>query len=91
MVEFSAGNVACDFYHLYPEDLRLAKRLHAKHFRFSVAWTRVFPKGDGPLNQAGLDYYSKVVDTILELGMVPAVTLYHWDLPQVTHRMISNF
>ncbi|BDA45965.1 beta-glucosidase 6 [Coccomyxa sp. Obi] len=89
--ENATGNVACDFYHRYPEDLRLAKRLHAKSFRFSVAWARIYPNGDGPVNQAGLDYYSKMVDTILELGMVPAVTLYHWDVPEELQRRFGGW
>ena len=73
---------ACDFYHRYPQDLRLARQLGLQHFRFSIAWTRLFPQGTGALNQRGLDYYNRLVDTCLENGLRPWVTLYHWDLPQ---------
>ena len=78
-----AGAVADDFYHLYPGDIKIMQELGARRFRMSVAWPRVFPGGDGALNQPGLDFYSRVVDALLAAGVEPHVTVYHWDLPQV--------
>ncbi len=76
------GDVACDHYHRYPEDIALLADLGVTHYRFSLAWPRIQPAGSGPLNQAGLDFYSRLVDALLERGIQPWVTLYHWDLPQ---------
>jgi beta-glucosidase len=76
------GTVACDFYHRYPEDIALLRRLGANAFRFSIAWPRVLPDGVGSVNQAGLDFYDRLVDELLEAGVRPLATLYHWDLPQ---------
>lgn len=76
------GEGACDSYHRYQEDVALLKQLGAKAYRFSVAWPRIFPQGDGEVNQAGLDYYHRLVDELLANGIEPMCTLYHWDLPQ---------
>ncbi|MFY0510598.1 GH1 family beta-glucosidase [Streptomyces anulatus] len=76
------GDVACDHYHRVPEDIGLIKQLGADAYRFSVAWPRVAPGGDGPVNKAGLDFYDRLVDGLLEAGVTPFATLYHWDLPQ---------
>jgi beta-glucosidase len=76
------GDVACDSYYLYPQDIALLKRLGAGAYRLSLSWPRIQPSGRGPANAKGLDYYSRVVDALLEAGIKPAVTLYHWDLPQ---------
>jgi beta-glucosidase len=76
------GDVACDHYHRYTEDVRLISELGIPNYRFSVAWPRIYPNGDGQLNQAGLDFYSKLVDKLLEAGVNPAITLFHWDYPQ---------
>lgn len=76
------GSIACDFYSRYPEDLRLLKQLNIPNFRFSIAWSRILPQGFGKVNQKGIDFYNRVIDTCLELGVQPWVTLYHWDLPQ---------
>lgn len=73
---------ACDFYHRYPEDIALARQLHFDHFGFSVSWSRIFPEGVGKVNDKGLDFYDRVVDAMLEQGVTPWATLYHWDLPQ---------
>ena len=78
----SNGDTACDFYHRYPDDIRLAKGLGIQHLRLSTAWSRILPEGKGKVNQAGLDFYDRVVDSCLENGVVPWLTLYHWDLPQ---------
>ena len=77
------GSVACDFYHRYPEDIALMKELGLDAFRFSVAWPRIVPEGRGTVNEAGLDFYDRLVDEVLAAGIEPYVTLYHWDLPQV--------
>jgi beta-glucosidase len=76
------GDVACDHYHRYPEDVRLMKDLGLGAYRFSVAWPRVQPTGAGPVNPAGLDFYERLVDQLLAAGITPYPTLYHWDLPQ---------
>ena len=76
------GDIADDSYHLYKEDIRLLKNLGAKCYRFSISWSRVFPDGTGQPNAKGLDYYQRVVDELLQSGITPYVTLFHWDLPQ---------
>ncbi|KPV44600.1 GH1 family beta-glucosidase [Alicyclobacillus ferrooxydans] len=76
------GDVACDHYHRYQEDIALMKQMGLSSYRFSLAWTRLFPTGSGTLNEAGLDFYRRLVDGLLEAGVQPAATLYHWDLPQ---------
>ena len=76
------GNIATDFYHKYEQDLNLLKSLNFKHFRFSLSWPRIFPKGIGEINEKGVKYYHNVIDKCLELGIEPWVTIYHWDLPQ---------
>ncbi len=76
------GDVATDHYHRYPEDVALMSRLGISSYRFSLAWPRLQPAGRGALNPAGVDFYSRLVDALLEHGIEPWVTLYHWDLPQ---------
>jgi beta-glucosidase len=76
------GDVACDHYHRWPEDLALMKALNMKAYRFSIGWPRILPTGRGQVNQAGLDFYSRLVDGLLAADITPFVTLYHWDLPQ---------
>jgi beta-glucosidase len=76
------GEIACDFYHRYREDVALMRRLGLDAFRFSVAWPRVMPTGRGPVNEAGLDFYDRLVDELLEHDIVPFATLFHWDTPQ---------
>ncbi len=76
-----SGALACDFYHRYPEDVALARELGVNAFRFSIAWPRILPDGRGAVNEAGLDFYDRVVDELLENEIEPVVTLYHWDLP----------
>ncbi len=78
----SNGDVACDDYHRYPEDIALIAGAGLKAYRFSVAWARVQPAGAGPPDPAGFDYYSRLVDALLQAGIEPWVCLYHWDLPQ---------
>ncbi len=76
------GDVASDQFHRYKEDVGLMQKLGVGYYRFSVAWPRVFPDGEGKQNPQGFDYYNSLVDSLLEAGIKPAVTLYHWDLPQ---------
>jgi beta-glucosidase len=76
------GDVAADHYHRYREDLDLMKGLGLTSYRFSVSWSRVIPDGTGAVNQAGLDFYKRLVDGLHERGIEPMVTLFHWDLPQ---------
>ncbi|MBN1303541.1 MAG: beta-glucosidase [Anaerolineales bacterium] len=77
------GDAACDHYHRWEEDLALLQRMEVKAYRFSIAWPRILPDGNGPANQPGLDFYSRLIDALLEADILPYVTLYHWDLPQV--------
>jgi beta-glucosidase len=76
------GDVACDSYHRYPEDIQLLKNLGVSTYRMSIAWSRIFPEGRGAPNQKGIDYYNKVIDGLLAAGIEPYITLFHWDLPQ---------
>jgi beta-glucosidase len=76
------GDVACDHFHRWREDIRLMQALGTNAYRFSVAWTRVQPDGKGRANAKGLEFYERLVDGLLEAGIKPFVTLYHWDLPQ---------
>jgi beta-glucosidase len=78
----STGAVATDHYHRYPEDVRLMADLGARAYRFSIGWPRVLPMGTGAVNQRGLDFYQRLVDSLLEAGVQPLVNLFHWDLPQ---------
>src|SRR4030065_225031 len=79
------GDVACDHYHRWREDIRLIKALGLHAYRFSISWPRVTPAARGPLNPTGLEFYDRLVDELLAAGIQPFVTLYHWDLPQALH------
>ena len=76
------GDVACDHYNRYRDDVALMKELGMRAYRFSIGWSRIYPEGTGKLNGAGLDFYDRLVDALLEQGIQPMATLYHWDLPQ---------
>jgi beta-glucosidase len=78
----SNGDIACDQYHRYKEDIAILKKLNQKSYRFSTSWPRIQPGGRGPVNPKGIDYYSRLVDALLEAGIRPFCTIYHWDLPQ---------
>lgn len=78
----STGDIACDHYHHWREDVGVMKSLGLRAYRFSIAWPRILPKGTGQINQAGLDFYSRLVDALLKENIQPFVTLFHWDLPQ---------
>ncbi len=76
------GDIADDHYHLWQADVSLMKALGLKAYRFSISWPRVLPEGEGQVNESGLDFYDRLVDALMEAGIQPFVTLYHWDLPQ---------
>ena len=81
----STGDTACDHYHRYRDDVALMRAMGLQAYRFSVSWPRILPAGKGPVNTAGLDFYSRLTDCLLEAGIQPLVTLYHWDLPLALH------
>ena len=76
------GDIACDHYHRWREDIELMRQLNFNAYRFSVDWSRIIPEGRGRVNEAGLDFYSRLVDGLLEAGITPFLTLYHFDMPQ---------
>jgi beta-glucosidase len=78
----TTGDIACDHYHRYAEDIALMRSLDIRHYRCSMSWPRIFPSGSGAVNQKGLDFYGRLFDSCLEAGITPWVTLFHWDLPQ---------
>ncbi|TKV97466.1 hypothetical protein SEVIR_9G496400v4 [Setaria viridis] len=80
--DFSNADVAVDQYHRFQEDVQLMADMGMDAYRFSIAWSRIFPNGTGQVNQAGIDHYNKVINALLSKGIQPYVTLYHWDLPQ---------
>jgi beta-glucosidase len=75
------GDIACDHYHRWKDDIRMMKDLGFKAYRFSIAWPRILPQGRGRVNQAGLDFYSHLIDELLQANIRPMITLYHWDIP----------
>ncbi|MEU6387743.1 GH1 family beta-glucosidase [Streptomyces sp. NPDC046939] len=77
------GDIACDHYHRWRDDIGLMRELGTNAYRLSVAWPRIVPGGDGAVNAKGLDFYDQLIDALLAEGITPSVTLYHWDLPQV--------
>ena len=78
----TTGDIAADHYHRYPEDIAIMQQIGVGAYRFSIAWPRILPQGRGAVNQKGLDFYNRLVDALLEAGITPYPTLYHWDLPQ---------
>lgn len=81
--EGTNGDVAVDHYHRYKEDIKLMAEIGLESYRFSVSWPRIIPDGDGEVNQKGIDFYNDLIDECLKYGIVPFVTLYHWDMPQI--------
>lgn len=86
-----AAEVACDTYHDFQTDIDLMAALSLNAYRFSVAWSRVLPEGRGRVNPAGLDYYNRLVDALLEQGIAPFITLFHWDMPQALEDLCGGF
>lgn len=85
------GDVASDHYHRYKEDIGIMRDIGLKGYRFSFAWSRIFPEGRGKVNQKGVDHYKRVCETLLENGIEPFVTLYHWDLPLALQKDIGGW
>jgi beta-glucosidase len=79
------GDVACDHYHRFADDAKLMASLGFKNYRLSLSWTRIYPEGRGAINQAGVDFYHRLLDALIEAGIKPAITLFHWDYPQALH------
>lgn len=85
------GAVACDHYHRYQDDVALMAQLGIKHYRFSIAWPRIVPEGRGTVNEEGVDFYKRLVDCLLEHGITPHATLYHWDTPQALEDLYGTW
>ncbi len=84
------GDVANDHYHRYPEDIAIMKELGLQGYRFSFAWPRMFPQGDSVREERGFDFYDRLIDGLLEAGIEPLATLYHWDLPQALQDKVAG-
>jgi beta-glucosidase len=85
VAEGHTGDIACDHYHRFREDVRLMRELGIKAYRFSISWTRIFPKGTGEINEAGVRFYSELLDELIANGIEPYITLFHWDYPYELH------
>ena len=85
------GAVACDHYHRYKADVQLMAELGIKHYRFSIAWTRIIPDGRGAVNEEGIDFYKRLVDCLQEYGITPHATLFHWDSPQALEDLYGSW
>ena len=81
IAQAETGNIACDHYHKFKEDIQLMKEMGVKAYRFSIAWSRILPTGKGIVNEKGIAFYSNLIDELLKANIEPWVTLYHWDLP----------
>ena len=91
IIHGETGDIACDHYHLYPQDIQLMQEMGLRNYRFSIAWPRILPTGRGQVNAAGLDFYERLVDALLSAGIEPFVTLYHWDLPQALQDEVGGW
>jgi beta-glucosidase len=85
------GATACDHYHRYVEDIRWMAELGIKHYRFSLAWSRIMPDGRGAVNEAGLDFYRRLLDCLQQYGITPHATLFHWDSPQALENLYGSW
>lgn len=85
------GTQACDHYHRYPEDIALMRTMNIQSYRFSIAWSRIFPEGKGALNQKGIDFYARLIDECLAANIRPFATLFHWDMPSALYRSHQGF
>ncbi len=80
------GDIACDYYNKFTDDIYLIYQLNIPNYRFSISWSRIFPEGIGQINYKGIDFYNRVIEFCLELGIEPWITLYHWDLPEALQK-----
>lgn len=87
----STGAVACNHYHLYKTDVKLMAELGIKHYRFSISWPRIIPDGRGAVNEKGVDFYKRLVDTLHQYGITPHATLFHWDSPQALENLYGSW
>ena len=87
----TTGEVAIDFYNKFEEDIELMKEMGLKAYRFSVSWPRVIPEGNGKVNPQGIEFYHKVIDKLIECGVEPVLTIYHWDLPQALQEQYEGW
>ena len=87
----TTGDIAVDHYHRYKEDIALMAEMGLKTYRFSIAWTRIYPTGNGELNQKGVEFYQNIIDECLKYGIEPMVTIFHWDLPQSLVEQYGGF
>lgn len=85
------GAIACDHYHLYEQDVQLMVKLGIKHYRFSIAWSRIIPDGRGEVNEQGVDFYKRLVDCLRHYGITPHATLFHWDTPQALEDLYNSW
>lgn len=85
------GHVACDHYHRFKTDVQLMAKLGIKHYRFSIAWTRIIPDGRGAVNEEGVDFYKRMVDCLHDHGITPHATLFHWDSPQTLEDLYGSW
>ena len=85
------GDVACNTYHDFQTDIDLMREMKQDAYRFSISWSRLYPEGSGTMNPKGLDYYDRLVDALLEKGIRPFITLYHWDMPQALQVSLGGF
>ncbi len=85
------GDVACDHYHLYEKDVQLMAQLGIKHYRFSIAWSRIIPEGRGTVNEQGIDFYKRLLDCLRHYGITPHATLFHWDSPQALEDLYGSW
>lgn len=85
------GAIACDHYYRYPEDVKLMAELGIKHYRFSLSWCRIIPDGRGQVNEAGIDFYKRLVDCLRDHGITPHATLFHWDSPQLLEELYGSW
>jgi len=87
----NTGDVACNTYHDFQTDVDIMTELEMNAYRFSIAWSRILPEGKGAVNSKGLDYYNRLVDALLENGITPFITLFHWDMPQALFEQYGGF
>jgi beta-glucosidase len=85
------GDVACNHYHLYEQDVQLMAELGIKHYRFSIAWSRIIPDGRGEVNEQGVDFYKRLLDCLRHYGITPHATLFHWDTPQALEDLYNSW